>query len=165
MGAAVRPRTTPPSSWLGPAASWLAQQGWRGEGAGVGPGQAGPGRAASASSARSVEGTALPVGPPTPTRTAWSGPHNCAEWPGSRAQQAWAALGPGDPATRRRLAGVAGVAGGPVPSDTAEFSSVCVPFRERLTLRRASRGDFLYELSSRTGRAQIRGNCYCGSSL
>lgn len=36
-----------------------------------------------------------------------------------------------------------GMAGSPVPSVPAEFSSVCVPFWERLILRRASRGDFL----------------------
>lgn len=70
--------------------------------------------------------------------------------------RAWAGLGPGEPATRRRLAGV-GMAGGHGPSDPVEFSGVCVPFWEGLMLRRASRGGCLQELSSGTGKTEILG--------
>lgn len=54
------------------------------------------------------------------------------------------------------------MAGGPVPSDPAEFSSVvCVPFRERLVPRRASREGCLQELFPETGRTRIPGSWYC----
>lgn len=140
MAPGVRPRTTLPSSWLGTAASWLAQNGWRGGGCGcrAGPGLDGLHRHHQLDQRR---GLPSPWDPPPPPPPPGQG-HVIA--PSGRGQGlSW--LGPPWDRMILRPEGdwlVWGMAGGSVPSDTADFSSVCVPFQERLIRRRASRGDF-----------------------
>lgn len=105
--------------------------------------------------ARSAAGTALPVDPP------WPGLGDCAARPGqglSGSGSTWDRL-------ILRPEGdwlVWGMASGPVPSDQLS-PRVCVPFRERLVLRRGGSGGCLQGLSSGTGRAQIPGSCPCWS--